>query len=384
MYSLNVFKTAALCLLLLLPIWADLSAANTKYEFLAEVESVRKPDGVTLSFEKEPETGLYILLERDEPIGEVEILSVVTVNKGAVRYRAVARYSFTKNYSILLKAGMTVALLKKREPYEMDFSGDYYEEKIIYKPRIITVKDGREMLLISKGKFILGSNDYGKDESPEQEKYLGDYYMDKYEVSNRDYKLFADSPRGRAPLSWKNGKYNEAEAELPVLVSFREAEAYASWAGKRLPTEEEWEKAAKGGIEHGEPRVFPWGNTLTAANANSLVFWNRTKGSTGNAPALMSISSFEKVGISPYGIVNMSGNAQEWTSSWFKPYEGNQYKDSRFGTQYKVVRGGACFSDVDALRTTHREIGGIPNLSKDNISGFRCVKDPTTLDRIVE
>lgn len=386
-HGLNVSKVTVACSLFFLLLWTVVSA-RTEYETFAEVESVRQPDSVTLSFEKQPGLGRYILLEKGEPVGEVEILSVISVNKGSVSYRAVARYSFTNNNSILLKAGMSVALLKKREPFEMDYSDAYYfEEKNIYKPRIVTQTDGREMLLISGGKFILGSNDYGRDEYPEQEKYLGDFYMDKYEVSNRDYKRFADSANGIVPLSWVDGKYTDDEAELPVLVSYTEAEAYAVWAGKRLPSEEEWEKAARGGLEFiakGESaRIYPWGSVFSAAKTNCLAFWNRSSsGAAKHSPALMAVSSFEKEGASPYGIVNMSGNAQEWTSSWFQPYSGNSFNDGRYGTQYKVVKGGAYFSNQDALRASFRQLGGIPNLEKDNISGFRCVKNPTILEKI--
>ena len=78
----------------------------------------------------------------------------------------------------------------------------------------------------------------------------------------------------------------------------------------------------------------------------------------------------------------MAGNAQEWTSSWFMPYTGNHYTDGRYGKQYKTVRGGAYFSEPLSLRSSRREIGGIPALDKDNLAGFRCAKDAGTLERI--
>jgi iron(II)-dependent oxidoreductase len=349
---------------------------------------------LTLSFKERPEEGSYFLLEDKTAVGEVKILSIVTVNKGEICCRELASFSFFKDREFALKAGMNIALLKKREPFERDFRRGYYNEKIFYKPRIVTPADGREMLLVPKGKFMLGSNDYEKDEFPEQEVYLGDFYMDKYEVSNSDYLKFAESPDGRAPLSWKNGKYNPAAADMPVLVTFREAEMYAKWAGKRLPTEQEWEKAARGGaefLEKGLPRIFPWGRSFLNGSANCLQFWadkslrsDLKAKALENGPALLPVYAFEKEGVSPYNIVNMSGNAQEWTSSWFMPYKDNFYADGRYGKQYKVVRGGACFSEISNLRSSRREIGGIPSLEKDNISGFRCVKDPTPLEKIEE
>ena len=371
------------------------NAKDAEYEIFAEVESVRKPNTLTLSFHEKPEEIKYYLLESKTIVGTVEILSVITVNNNSkVRYRAVGVFSFFKDNDYLIKAGMTIALLKKNEPFEMDFSGGYYQEKISYKPYIITPIDNREMLLIPEGKFILGSNDYDRDEFPEQEVYLGDFYIDKYEVSNADYKKFAESPLGSAPISWKNGTYDPSSADLPVLVTFNEADAYAKWAGKRLPTEQEWEKSARGGtefLEKGLPRIYPWGRSFSNSKANGLNFWQQAglqsdlkEKALDKSPALLSVRSFEKEGASPYSIVNMAGNAQEWTSSWFMPYNDNHYTDGRYGKQYKVVRGGAYFSDASSLRSSRREIGGIPTLDKDNLAGFRCAKDPTSLERIEE
>ena len=301
-------------------------------------------------------------------------------------------FSFFEDTDYLLRAGITVALVKKSEPFEPDFSHGYYQEEIFYKPYIVTPVDDREMLLVPKGKFIQGSNDYDRDEFPEQEIYLGDFYMDKYEVSNADFKKFAESPSGFVPISWEDGIYDPSWADLPVLVTFFEAEAYAKWAGKRLPTEQEWEKSARGGVEfleRGLPRIYPWGRSFSSSNANGLNFWLQTghrsdlkAKAVDKPPALLPVRSFEKEGVSPYGIVNMAGNAQEWTSSWFMPYNDNHYTDGRYGKQYKVVRGGACFSNAVSLRSSRREIGGIPALDKDNLAGFRCAKDPTALERI--
>ncbi|MCL1910786.1 MAG: formylglycine-generating enzyme family protein [Leptospirales bacterium] len=374
---------------------AAVGAKDAEYEIFAEVESVRKPNTLTLSFQEKPEETKYYILESKIAVGTVEILSVVTVNNtGKVRYRAVGIFSFFRDTGYLIRAGMTIALMKKSEPFEMDFSGGYHQEKLLYRQRIITPVDDREMLLIPRGKFILGSNDYDRDEFPEQEVYLDDFYMDKYEVSNADYKKFAETPQGLAPISWKDGVYDPSSGDLPVLATFNEASAYAKWAGKRLPTEQEWEKSARGGVEFlekGLPRIYPWGRSFSNANANGLQFWRQTNlrndlkaKAIDKPPALLPVSSFEKEGTSPYGILNMAGNAQEWTSSWFMPYAGNHYTDGRYGKQYKVVRGGACFSDASSLRSSRREIGGIPTLDKDNLAGFRCVKDPTPLERIEE
>ena len=371
-------------------------AGAGEFEVFARVESLRKPDTITLSFHAAPEAETYYILEDGKAIGEVDVITVVPQRTGEVRYRAVARYRFYTSASAgLLRAGTTVALAKSREPYKRDFARQYYEEQVNYRKEIVSEKDSCVMLLIEKGKFIMGSDCHEKDESPASSMYLGDFYIDKYEISNSRYLGYMKSAGVRPPLSWKDGRYPEEMAEMPVLVTYYEAEAYAKWAGKRLPTEEEWEKAARGASDVGakpeEARVYPWGNTFSPKMANCRAFWEESgiredlKSKTPEkAPALLPVNVLEKEGASPYGVVNMSGNAMEWTSSWYLPYKNNHYRNSRYGRQYRVVRGGAYYSDRDGLRVSKREIGGIPSLYRDNLAGFRCVKEPTPLDRIMK
>jgi formylglycine-generating enzyme required for sulfatase activity len=198
--------------------------------------------------------------------------------------------------------------------------------------------------------------------------------MDKYEVSNADYYKFVNNASARPPLSWTDGQFNPLEGDLPVLVTFHEATAYARWAGKRLPTEEEWEKAARGPVGS-RTGMYPWRGRFNPNFANSLEYWR------GRQPSLLPVRSFEGHS-SHYGIVNMAGNVAEWTSSWYLPYIGNNMRDDRFGRRFKVVRGGAFYNSRDMLRVTARGLGGYPNLRQDNQFGFRCVKDVTVLDRL--
>jgi iron(II)-dependent oxidoreductase len=363
--------------------------ASAEYEYFAEVEAVRKPDTLTLLFAEEPGTGIYLLVEDGETIGEVEIISVIAAQRSRIRYRAVSRYRLKKKESIrLLRAGVRVALMKMRDPYSKGSEEMYFEERIVYRSGIISVNDGREMLLVPGGKFIMGSDDRERDEYPAHKVYLDDYYIDKYEVSNSEFMTYVRKTGAAPPISWKKGKFDPAEGDLPVLVTYYEAEGYARWAGKRLPTEEEWEKAARGADG---ARIYPWGAAFSPDRANCAEV--RMPGGRKAAPGtaadkktglLMPVTSFGDKGASPYGVVNMAGNALEWTSSWYQPYRGNTFRSGKYGTQYKVVRGGAFFSRADELRVSRREIGGVPSLSRDNLAGFRCVRGATQLDRMNE
>jgi len=163
------------------------------------------------------------------------------------------------------------------------------------------------MVLVPAGEFRMGSQEDDSfaesNEQPQRTLFLPAFYIDKLEVSNIEYKRFIDATGFPAPEGWRDRTYPEGADFYPVQgVSWWEATAYARWMGKRLPTEAEWEKAARGT----DARRFPWGDEYTVDLANS---------DKDYAPVA---SYFE--GQSPYGAVNMAGNVAEWTASAYAPY----------------------------------------------------------------
>jgi formylglycine-generating enzyme required for sulfatase activity len=371
---------------------------SREYQITAVIETRRKGNLVTILFKRIPEKARYLIIENKKVIGEIDLMKVSGKPDAGKRFRGIATYRlFREKDELLIRSGSEIGLLKKTEKYVRDFRDPPFFEKLNFSRRKISVTDEREMVLIPAGKFIFGSDSGDRDESPEQVVYLDAFYIDRYEVSNREYMKFVETTHGRPPASWANGTYGEGAGDLPVLVTYHEALAYAGWCGKRLPSEHEWEKAARGhggagsatGGEKSLKLVYPWGRKFNPERVNSLEFWSRKKTGKGikeyysvTGERYLSVYSFEKRGESPYSVFNMSGNALEWTSSWYLPYKGNSHDDRRYGTQYKVMRGGAWFSNKQRVRVTSREIGGIPNLYSDSIAGFRCVKEPTSLDRI--
>jgi formylglycine-generating enzyme required for sulfatase activity len=296
---------------------------------------------------------------------------------------------------IRLKAGTPVGISIPYEKGKRDFADKPFPRPRRFKARIIGKKDGREMVFVPGGKFVMGSNGGPKDEYPEQISETADFYIDRLEVSNRDFLKYVREMKMPFPASW-NGV--ERDDELPVLVNYYEAEEYARWAGKRLPTEKEWEKAARGsGLVYvrkadesydliKKTQEYPWG-AFDHSKANTAAFWTnpglRKDYTEKFFRGLLPVHFFEGVGESPYGVLNMCGNAPEWTSSFYRAYSGNPYPAQKFGTMYKVIRGGAWYSSPNAARAMSREPGGLPNLAKD-YAGFRCVKDPLEEDIIVE
>lgn len=227
-----------------------------------------------------------------------------------------------------------------------------------------------KMVLIPAGNFIMGTDIRFPDEGPQHTVYLKAFYIDKYEVTNLQYKKFIDATHRRSPLNFVNRTYPEGKADHPVtFVSWYDAQAYCKWAGKRLPTEAEREKAARGT----DGRMFPWGNEFDVNAANTPIRWNVLHMEGDTTP----VEAF-KSGVSPYGVYDMSGNVWEWTSSWYKPYPGNTHITENYGEKYKVLKGGSWFDcsfyrcGVSApvfnrsffLRTT-----------KNKSFGFRCAKD---------
>ena len=211
----------------------------------------------------------------------------------------------------------------------------------------------------------------GVDELPQREVTLPTYYIDKYEITVRQYKHFLDStgrlppgdPRFPEVYPWAQGEEPPGDImDHPVIyISWFDANDYCAWVGKRLPSEAEWEKAARGE----DDRYWPWGNRLISRKANV-----REYGARGTLP----VGSFSE-GLSPYGVYDMAGNVAEWVSDWYNAYPGSQLKRMAFGTVNKVIRGGSWNLPGDPYsRVTHRTRSMSPKKQHRSI-GFRCAKD---------
>ncbi|PKN01697.1 MAG: hypothetical protein CVU77_04095 [Elusimicrobia bacterium HGW-Elusimicrobia-1] len=216
------------------------------------------------------------------------------------------------------------------------------------------------MVYVPDGDFIMGSSESFPYEGPQRRVFLDGYYIDANEVTNAQYKRFTDSTEHRAPAHWKNDEFDSTAADMPVVnVSYHDAQLYAKWAGKRLPTEAQWEKAARGS----DSRKYPWGG-----------FWQDR---SSNVSYLFGLGGLKPIGIltdgkSPYGCYDMSGNAKEMTDSFFEPYPGCTVKNDKFGREYIVVRGGS-YKTSKALATTYSRDIVKPDEIRPDI-GFRCAK----------
>jgi formylglycine-generating enzyme required for sulfatase activity len=220
---------------------------------------------------------------------------------------------------------------------------------------------GAAMIAIPAGEFTMGSD--VEDERPPHTVFVDGFEMDKLEVTNQEFERFVQETgyvtdaEKAGDTSWRY--YAEDKPQHPVVkVSWNDAVAYCGWAGKRLPTEAEWEKAARGT----DARTYPWGNRWDATKANAKETGNRGTTAVGSFPA----------GASPYGVLDMAGNVAEWTTDWFKAYPGGDFYSPYFGEKYRVIRGGGWFSDQNLVRTTERSCSGV-ELANDDV-GFRCAR----------
>ena len=281
------------------------------------------------------------------------------------------------------------------------------------------------MALVPAGEFVMGSNrvdednlqeEFGfvqplfVDEHPEHRAHLEAFWIDRYEVSNAQYKAFAEATDYPVPPQWIQSGYNvrddvlqnmplerlrfaaseyfrldwdtnamEREAllqeiawiqqqrdPLPVTgVSWYDAYTYCKWAGKRLPREAEWEKAARGpyGAE------FPWGNDWDPSRTNT------GDGADQNQP-LFPVDAYEQ-DRSADGVYHLAGNVSEWVDDWYRPYDGAQFKSEFYGDIHKVVRGGGAGLGHYALSTFFRGArrGHADPSAMSTDVGFRCAKD---------
>ncbi|MFQ5455125.1 MAG: formylglycine-generating enzyme family protein [Nitrospirota bacterium] len=257
--------------------------------------------------------------------------------------------------------------LNQEKKNESNASIDDKEEEII-KQEMVYIPEGEAFIGNNGRRF--GEGEGNPDEMPLHKISLKGYYIDKYEVTNAHYKRFVDATGHRIPKHWKDGKYPEKKSNHPVVyVSWYDADAFCRWSGKRLPTEEEWEKAARGT----DDRSFPWGNQFDTRKANSPQYWLR-HGKKGDT---MPVGSFEE-GKSPYGLYDMAGNVYEWTDSWYLPYPGNRMTSMHYGKKNKVMRGGSwydCLSYGCGLSSPVYNRARFAPEIRNNGTGFRCARN---------
>ena len=373
-------------------------AEYTKY---GEIESVRDDGFITVIFSNTPEKESYYISEDEKIIGTVTSLKELPGVYGKKRY--LCKYMLSgEQYKHVLRAGLDIVFQDADKEIDKRVQQNTFTDSPVYKAEILSLKDRREMVLIPSGKFYFGCSTCEKDEYPEHVEFLGDFYIDKFEVSNSDYKKYADIKGLSYPEYWKGQIKNSSFtsgyfASSPVIVTYHEAAGYAIWAGKRLPVEQEWEKASRPPLfsdTAGKSALYSWGTGFREGIANTEELWLSDK--TGDnikkiitdkyGPVLIEkgyipVDIFEKESLSYYGVAHLDGNALEWTDSWYKPYPGNLKANEKYGSQYKVIRGGAYFLSKADSRVTDRKIGGMPDLYKDRVAGFRCVKQAAESDK---
>ena len=238
---------------------------------------------------------------------------------------------------------------------------------------------------IPQGAFIMGTDieafygtalvnsEHAKlDEAPMHVRFLGAYFIEQYPVTNAEYAVFVKETNHPPPAHWKKGNFSPEEANLPVVhVNWHDSNAYAQWAGKRLPTEAEWEKACRGP----DGRIYPWGNifvpdesesTETAVETSQILTTHLTP--VGVRPAI----------VSPYGVGDAAGNVWEWTADWYQPYSDLKPLKQQMADKHKALRGGSWLEVREGTAERYfrcaNRLHAPPDYAAGNI-GFRCVRE---------
>jgi len=244
-------------------------------------------------------------------------------------------------------------------------------------PSISLTMPPTDMAFIPADEFTIGSLSGHPDERPPHPVHLEAFYIDKYEVTNQEYLRFFRSATGLrhdhayldtkaenpdSHIVYQNGRYvvEAGHERHPVtLVSWYGAQAYCHHQGKRLPSEAEWEKAARGT----DGRAYPWGDAPDPARLNAGYRVGDTT-PVGDYPA----------GTSPYGVYDLAGNVWEWTADWYQAYPRSSYHSPFFGEKYRVVRGGSWNHPDRDARTTQRDLAHPAR--RIHVVGFRCARSP--------
>jgi formylglycine-generating enzyme required for sulfatase activity len=222
-----------------------------------------------------------------------------------------------------------------------------------------------DMVDIPAGPFTMGSDKGAPEDAPAHQVDVAAFKMDKFEVTNADFAAFVKATgyqtyaEQKGLASWKDQAGAGKDNHPVTMVTWDDAAAYCKWAGQRLPTEAEWEKAARGT----DGRTFPWGNDWDPAKANV-----KDAGLRGTA----AVGSFG-AGASPYGVEDMAGNVWEWTADWYQPYPSNTTKDAYYGEKFRVTRGGGWFDEQAQVTTFTRNAAAPAKTTSDDL-GFRCAQ----------
>lgn len=236
------------------------------------------------------------------------------------------------------------------------------EKETELTPPPVSTPAAAAMVMITSVDFMMGAprrTARFRNEMPEHRVHLNSFYIDKYEVTNEEYKKFVDAKKHALPKTWPDGAYTPEKGNSPVTeISWFDAQAYCTFVNKRLPTEAEWEYAAGGPSS----LAFPWGNRFESSAANT---------SESKRNGVMSIYDNPR-DQSSFGVVDMGGNVSEWTADWYRAYPQNDYPEVEYGSQYRVVRGGSYRSQSFFARTVFRGFRD-PRSPADDI-GFRCAR----------
>lgn len=334
----------------------------------------------------------FSLLQRksNKKIGSFFIRTVLKEEKNSGKFSVSIIGDFkskSANLRKLISTNVYIAAFEAETPYIDPLR--YFENRTTPPQKIyVHPKDKKEMVYVEGGFFIFGQgknaslDNYNSSFYSPSENNLGDvpsFYMDKYEVTNQEYDKYLKATNSPSPPHWINGKFPSGEKDHPVgPLSYREAEGYAKWAGKRLPTEWEWEKAARGigyNVQKNRDETLSYEIKTMRYPFSDEFDSNLCNTRESNVGKTISVYELPDKGKSPYGIIGLCGNISEWTSSWYDVYPGHYLKNNSFGKQFKVIRGGSYYDSARQATVYYRSFGGIPNLFKDRKAGFRLVID---------
>lgn len=299
----------------------------------------------------------------------VMVISVISINTQIIplNLTSIRNLIPDRNYSLPKETEAEKQILEKNiEKVKKDVvkvkTSTKKKNVIIRKKRKMQIyyakKDSMKMILIPAGEVTIGNENESVNERPVHSIFLDAFYIDEHEVTNTQFRKFVEETGYPLQKFISSPRFNSPNQPV-VGVSYKDAQAYAQWAGKRLPTEFEWEKAARGGLKN---LNYPFSKKITPELACYDLLPNKDK------PA--DVKSYEK---NDYQLYDMSGNVAEWTSSVPEAYPGGKMDIQYESQKYRIIRGGGWRSIRTNLTVSKRNVKGIT--WKSNDIGFRCVLD---------